>query len=333
MAFPPSVYGERAATVLNTLVERDDLRGERGPWSYYDVKYHTMTEPEGTLLEADILLTCSNNGRSALYLTLRYVNPKDDLFNEDEPALLRLFQDPTQYQTMLDTYHKTHPRDARRAMVYNVQKSVVDTILECRRSIRQIAGEDKPQSSSPVFGDGLFGPHVAKVMNSLLEAEIEFTEDNPPLLEFPSYTAQNESERKTQLLSLVLVNEHSQERRSFALRSGKGTAFAGDMLVQMHYTAYFHDKLEGDSPVARKVREALYPDFECDLSGEITAFNSSICQALQNVRLEMDFVRRIVHGEALPVLMAGIPRLGSESILNMVDKELLCMIVRLVIFE
>jgi hypothetical protein len=331
MAFSPSVYGERAATVLNTLVERDDLRGERGV--YHDVKYHTMTEPEGTLLEADILLTCSNNGITSLYRTLRYVNPKDDLFNEDEPALLRLFQDPTQYQTMLDTYHKTHPRDARRAMVYNVQKSVVDTILECRGSIRQIAGEDKPQSSSPVFGDGLFGPHVAKVMNSLLEAEIEFTEVNPPLLEFPSYTAHNESARQTRLLSLVLVNEHSQERRSFALHSGKGTAFAGDILVQMHCTSYNHDKFQGDSPVTQKVREALFPEFELTPHGRKTVSHSCIYQALQNVRLEMDFVFRIVHGEALPVLMAGIPRLGSESILNMVDKELLCMIVRLAIFE
>ena len=219
-------------------------------------------------------------------------------------------------------------------MVYNVQKSVVDTILECRGSIRQIAGEDTPQSSSPMFGDGLFGPHVAKVMNSLLEAEIEFTKVNPPLLEFPSYTAQNESERKTQLLSLVHSNEHSQERRSFALHSGKGTAFAGDILVQMYSTSYFfHDELKDDNPVARKVREALFPEFECTPFGLKTTFRSCVYEALQNVRLEMDFVRRIVHGEALPVLMAGIPRLGSESILNMVDKELLCMIVRLAIFE
>jgi hypothetical protein len=101
----------------------------------------------------------------------------------------------------------------------------------------------------------------------------------------------------------------------------------------MYSTSYFYDELKGDSPVARKVREALFPEFECTPSGMKTTFHCCIYQALQNVRLEMDFVRRIVHGEALPVLMAGIPRLGSESILNTVDKEVLCMIARLVIFE
>jgi hypothetical protein len=335
MSFSPSVYGERTATVLNTLMERFDPRGDGG---YHDVRFHTFTEPEGTLLEAALLFSCNNIGRSPLYQTLSYVNPQDELFDPSNQSLRHFFKDPAQFDTMVEMYPKTRDQGAKDDMVFDIQKSVVNTFLECRKSIRQISGEDKTLSSSPVFSDGLFGPHVAKVMNSLLEAEIEFTENygvnpfGPPSRWYSSTMARAESVKQDVLLRLVNSDEHhSQERRPFALRSGKGTAFAGDMLVRMHAISFNHERFNMDSVAAQKVRDALFPEFEYGPRGE-EVMDTTVYWTLQNVRLEMDFVTRIVHGEALPVLMAGIPRLGSGSVLCTVDKEVLCMIARLVIF-
>jgi hypothetical protein len=333
MSFPSSVYGERPATVLNTLVERNDLRG--GMDGYHDVRYHTFTEPEGTLFEAEFLLSCSNNGQSLLYKTLRYVDAKNEMFEYNNQSLRRFFKDPTQFDTMIEMYPKTRDQDAKNKMVSDIQKLVVNTFLECRKSIRQISGEDIPLSSSPVFSDGLFGPYVAKVMNSLLEAEIESTENYkvspPPTWNSPTL-AQAESVKQDELICLVSSDAHlSQERRPFALRSGKGTAFAGDMLVRMYAVSFNHERFLGDSVIAQKVRESLFPRFEYGPSGE-EEMDTAVYYAFQNVRLEMDFVARIVHGKVLPVLMSRIPRLGSGSVLYAVDKEVLSMIVRLVIF-
>jgi hypothetical protein len=58
----------------------------------------------------------------------------------------------------------------------------------------------------------------------------------------------------------------------------------------------------------------------------------SFRKAFHNVRLEMDFVHRIVHGEVLPFLMAAGPRLGRESPLRDVDVEVMRIIAHFVIF-
>ena len=330
MAFTPSVYGELASTVLNTMAERYDLRGDRGN-SVHSAVYHTITEPEGTRLEADILLSCSNIGRSAVNQTLRYVDPEDELFGVADREMHCFFRDPAQYEAMIEKSHGPHGR-AFKSMVLDAKKSVISTVLECRGSIRQIPVQT---SSGPVFSDGLFGPHVAKVMNSLLEAEIDCTEnygvyESPPPSEWFLVEKWRQEKRvHTSLVSLVQSDAQSLERRSFAQE--KGTAFAGDMLVRMHAITFNHDKFEGGSVAARKVREALFPVFQYSPSGVETP-NISFRKAFHNVRLEMDFVHRIVHGEVLPFLMAAGPRLGRESPLRDVDVEVMRIIAHFVIF-
>jgi hypothetical protein len=330
MAFAPSVYGELASTVLNTLAERYDLRGEKGV--YCNVQHNTMTEPEGTLLEADILLSCSHIGRSALIQTLRYVDPEDELFGVSDREMHCFFRDPAQYEAVVEKFYEPHGRAAK-IKVLDAKKSIISTVLECRRSIRQIPVPK--MSPGPVFSDGLFGPHVAKVMNSLLEAEIECTENYGVYESFPPSKRhlekfwRDENRRQRALVSLVQSDAQSQEHRSFA--PGKGTAFAGDMLVRVHSITSNHDKIEGGSVTARKIREALFPVFQYSPSGVETP---DICfrKAFQNVREEMDFVHRIVHGQVLPFLMAAAPRLGRESPLRDVDVEVMRIIAHFVIF-
>ena len=330
MAFAPSVYGELTATVLNTMAERYELRGDRGN-SVQSAVCHTITEPEGTRLEADILLSCSNIGRSALNQTLRYVDPEDELFGVEDQSMQCFFRDPAQFEAMVEKSHGPHGQ-AFKSMVLDAKKSVISTVLECRRSIRQIPVQTL---SGPVFSDGLFGPHVAKVMNSLLEAEIDCTEnygvyESPPPSEWFLVEKWRQEKRvHTSLVSLVQSDAQSLERRSFAQE--KGTAFAGDMLVRMHAITFNHDKFEGGSVAARKVREALFPVFQYSPSGVETP-NISFRKAFHNVRLEMDFVHRIVHGEVLPFLMAAGPRLGRESPLRDVDVEVMRIIAHFVIF-
>jgi hypothetical protein len=326
MSFSPSVYGERTATALNSLAGQVEFRGDRS--GFFEPVYHIITEPEGTLLEADLLLSCNLAGKVPLFNLMGFLYTDENLLKVQgyKSNMLAFFGDPARFTTLNESRKKPHDREKA---VAELKEMIVGSVLEYRKSIRETVEPEKV-STGPAFSNSLFGPHVAKVMNSLFELEIQLsTNDNAHLSGQRLWFSLDEQRIKS-IQALVRSHEHSKEHKVFALQSRKGTAFAGDMLVLKYFMDL--DRTVLKSEAAQEFRDSLLPEFGRDPYGNEMAEQTNIHQALHNVRKEMWFVHKVVHGQALPVLMAGIPRLGSGSVLSTVDKEVLCMIARLVIF-
>ena len=320
MAFSPTVYGDRAAAMLNLMVEEFRNESAKGVFSK---KFYTNTQPEGTPFEADILLSCSNIESSAVNSILRRMDPQSYYFDEVPEFIGVFFTDSSQYTMLVNEYKEACTNDARRAVSSKIIESVLNAVLDIRRSIRCLLKPEEP-SPTPAFSDTLFGPHVAKVMNSFLQVEIQLTENEITLSSRPK----DRYNWETVFGSLIQSSSLSDERKSFALRAGKGTAFAGDFLT-LQYHGCSYRILNGTAlPL---IKDALFPEFEKDYKGKQNN-TEEVNSALRNVREEMVFLTDVVHHEALPILMAGVHRLGRDSFFKDVDHELMRMMAHLVIF-
>ena len=179
-----------------------------------------------------------------------------------------------------------------------------------------IKPSDRPARTTPAFRDTLFGPRVAQVLNALLAAEVS----GPGRHYFwPRYAF---------TMSCVA------DRQPFALLTDEGTAAAADLLVLQHSScqdelATFLRMNADDFGVKAAL---LY--FEPRLNGvdpDPNAFKALFQSAIGNVRSEMYRVATTVDNRAVPVLMAKNRRLGSNSLLGMIDPCVLGMIVRMVL--
>jgi len=320
MAFSPTVYGDRAAAMLNLLAEEFRCENAKG---LYSRKFYTNTQPEGTPFEADILLSCSNIETNAVNSILRRMDPQSYYFVEIPEFIGVFFADSSQYTVLVNEYSGARTIDARRAVSSKIIESVLNAVLDIRRSIRCLLKPEEP-SPTPAFSDTLFGPHVAKVMNSLLQVEIQHTENEITLSSRP----EDRFNWVTVFGSLIQSSSLSDERKSFALRAGKGTAFAGDFLTLQYYNC---DVKILNGTALPLIKDALFPEFEKDIMGNQDD-TEDVNSALHNVRQEMVFLTDVVHHEALPILMAGVHRLGRDSFFKDVDHELMRIMAHLVIF-
>jgi hypothetical protein len=317
MAFSPTVYGDRAAAILNVMADEYRSESKNG---IYTKKFYTNTQPEGTPFEADILLSCNNIKSSAVARVLSRLDPKS-CYCDEEPEYIRLFfTDPSQYSAMLKEYDEAPTGDARRLIRSKISESILNVVLDIRRSVRGMLKPDEP-TQTPAFSDTLFGPHVAKVMNSFLQVEIQLADNEITLSPRPEDRFKWDTVIASQIQSSPLTGEH----RSFALRTGKGTAFAGDFLT----LKYCGLRIGNALPL---IQDALFPEFEKDYKGEKNYNTASVNSAMLNVREEMVFLTDIVHNQALPILMAGVRRLGRESLFRDVDYELMRIMAHLIIF-
>jgi hypothetical protein len=320
MAFSPTVYGDRAAAMLNLLAE--EFRCERAE-GFFSKKFYTNTQPEGTPFEADILLSCSNIETNAVNSILRRMDPQSYYFVEIPEFIGVFFTDSSQYTVLVNEYNEACTDDAKRAVSSKIIESVLNAVLDIRRSIRCLLKPEEP-SPTPAFSDTLFGPHVAKVMTSLLQVEIQHTENEITLSSRP----EDRFTWVTVFGSLTQSSSLSDERKSFALRAGKGTAFAGDFLTLQYYRCGYRILNGTALPL---IKDALFPEFEKDYKGEQNN-TEEVNRALRNVREEIVFLTDVVHHEALPILMAGVHRLGRDSFFKDVDHELMRIMAHLVIF-
>ena len=346
MPFSPDIYGQQNAAALNTLERKlTTLLVSR----YSSARRFPFHTPDGTPLEADLMLSCTGFKWSLVGRVMK--NSKKAFqgkYSEVDREVLDLFITTPLSQQTLYPYGAT-----------------VESILKLRDSIRQQVAVQNYYCHSPeeggirhqseattaaaavFFDDLLFGPHVAKVLNALMELEIRTAERT--LVHCPHFWPH---------YALFFMGEQEEEvlRLPFALvrtTKGSGTAFAADLLLLQH--AFHQDKprpyelahrlynrhLE---PVIRTggdfgLLKALSPTFHGALPTtkkrmaqvDIMHFRQMFGTAIGNVRAEIDFITTTIDRVAVPILMAGTPRLGSESPLGKIEKEVLCIIVRFLI--
>ena len=329
MSFSPDVYGPRLATALEAHVARLELRYEFGAMVYppYQQSIRTITKPEGTFAEADYLLGCSDVMYSPVYRLLRSFNA-DEIDDESESI------DPDEREktlpfapdliTQVNRIYDAPQRSEKIKRHEELQSSFIHSVLEFRQTLRRQITPTADPSPSAFFSNTLFGPHVAKVMNSLLSLEIRLTDNDTLPSHFPKHHR-----------SKIIACDQSEQRRTIALRSGQGTAFLGDALVLQYsltsmtgYMIRALSKKEGDFGLM----DALFPKFGAMKANiETYMLDHKIREALENVRREMRRVIVIVDGKAVPTLMAGNRRLGQDSPLGKLDSEVLCMIARMAI--
>jgi hypothetical protein len=327
-SFSSTIYGTRAAAALDAITHEitpDEDKLHTG--CFETIENSVMTHPEGSHFEADILLSCSDINGSPIDHLIRRI---DYAFHGSRKSnkSISLFLPLNTLQEKLKVLRSSHLLHYRENKFRNESISTfLSSVLAYRGAIR-ITGEVR--ATGPAFSDGLFGPHVAKVFNSLLALEIRLADNDTRPEGFPE-----------QNRNLMLAVDHSEQRRSFALRSGKGTAFAGDVLVLQHIQAprigVMLKKLKETEGFDCGLMDALFPEFN-DLPPPLdqireSDFELAINMALIEVRYEMDLVITTIHGKALPVLMALHRRLGRDSPLKALDAEILCHIVEILITE
>jgi hypothetical protein len=291
MNFSPADYGQRTAAVLNALVSKLAMKNQ----PYNTSLYHTFTTPEGTGIEVDLLLSCSGFEFSPIGRVITNAATYSLTKHGDED-LLRGFNNP---------FHNK-PRD-------HGCSAIVKQVLEMRKAAKKVPF---PKISCMYnFSDALFGPKVAKVLNALLSLEASFAECPKHQKYVPRFCNQF----------------HSKAREPFALYSGKGTAYAADILTLEHNFPLggltTHVELqEYDSRVER----ALFPAF-----GELVPadLNTSVETAIRNVRKDMFYVVHTVEPTIVPVVMAGHSRLGRGSHLQKLNADVLRIIVRMAVEE
>jgi hypothetical protein len=349
MPFSPDIYGQQNAAALNTLERKlTTLLVSR----YSSARRFPFHTPDGTPLEADLMLSCTGFKWS---LVGRVMKNSKKAFQGKYSEVDR---------EVLDLFITTTPLSQQTLYPYG---ATVESILKLRDSIRQqVAVQNYYHHHSPeeeeggirhhhqsgaaaavFFDDLLFGPHVAKVLNALMELEIQTAERT--LVHCPHFWPH---------YALFFMGEQEEEvlRLPFALvrtTNGSVTAVAADLLLLQH--AFHQDKprpyelahrlynrhLE---PVIRTggdfgLLKALSPTFHGALPTtkkrmaqvDIMHFRQMFGTAIGNVRAEIDFITTTIDRVAVPILMAGTPRLGSESPLGKIEKEVLCIIVRFLI--
>ena len=326
MAFSPSVYGDRAAAMLNVVAEvykwRDEYKEDE-----FSPRFFTRTQPEGTPFEADICTSCSSVRFNAFNVILQRMGPDDDLYDDENEYAKHFFADPAEYDAMCEAYKKTGDSAAQTAICTQIKETIISSMLEFRKTIREVVEPEKEETLA--FSDSLYGPPLAKVMNCLLVVEIQLTEND--FTTTPPRHPESGGEHQQIFQSLMLKNSLSDQRRSFALRSGKGTAFAGDLLVLQHFRSRGLELKDGKGKMLPLIKDALYPVFRYNYQGKRSRKSFAV-NLLCNVKTEAAFVLDIVHGQALPILMAGVHRLGRESLFRDMDDELMRIIAHLVIF-
>jgi hypothetical protein len=195
----------------------------------------------------------------------------------------------------------------------NMVSILAHSVSECRDVVKGCVDDTSPPVLACItFSDTLFGPHIVKVLNALLLLEIKLSDERLPA----TYPIDH---YRTLIPCRSFCSLGSQQG---------GTAFAGDLLLLQYSLSKEIDTMVThlDQTWTAPVMEALFPEFAEDTN------ENDAQQALDAVRREMDFVVRIVHGQALVVLTAGNRRLGGESLLGMIDAGLLAMVARLVIW-
>lgn len=318
MAFSPAIYGPRTAAALDALhkiMYKDKIERKTSFW------YYTIIPASGTMLEADLLLSCSDVMSSPVYRLFKYnVEIRTELTDIFAPEKDKKISD----------------------------EIIAHSIVEFRRSIRGVFNKNAAVATVTTtidsFSDTLFGPCLAKVLNGLLILEIKLANARPTDGLDTYYRA-----------TIEKVDSHSPPAyQPFALQSEKGTAFAGDLLLLQYSLSSY---IVGDMVLlfpeeSALLMKALFPEFKGksfawdqreweDLLPELEKprnaidrfkFNSLIGKALGEARREMEFVVNVIHGRALVILMAGNRRLGENSPLGALDTELLRMIARMLIW-
>ncbi len=312
-SFSPDTFDPHTASVLNTIEGKLDTMYTKDSCA----RRFPFHKPEGTPLEADLMLSCTGLKWSVMGRVLKnYEDVMEDSHGSVNCELLSLF------------VPKRRCGKYRKLRHY---KQIVETIFESRGAIKNKSQRLYPSSSTNAFSDLLFGPHVAKVLNALLEWEIQMAEGKWHTYYHLCFEDQN--------------NEPT-NKMPFALINGRGTAFAADLLLAQHafheddpetedlsFFLLFSEPNHGDFGLM----DALFPMFKklpADVKRTIDDyrnFNHFFGIAIGNVRAEMHFITTTIDRYAVPTLMAGIPRLGGRSHLGMIDREVLCMIVRMML--
>ncbi len=138
MAFSPEVYGSRASSALNALAARIELRDVQSV-GYRDFRFHTITQPEGAFLEADLLLSCSGVRFSPVFRLLNDYNHDWDEEDEIHADFTRPFvRDYTHFSATVSRFQecKDNPsvkNEFRRKIISVLACSV----LEFRKSTSQ----------------------------------------------------------------------------------------------------------------------------------------------------------------------------------------------------
>jgi hypothetical protein len=197
----------------------------------------------------------------------------------------------------------------------NVRRAVMNSVFDMRDSVRRGMKRNGTRSG-PAFSDALYGSAVAKVLNGLLALEVHVLDIQPRVCYFWP-------------LESVLFENDGEKRRSIALHSEHGTAFAADILTLQYRLSKeeLATFLRRGTPNAFGIADALFPAFGTPPSANmpIPAYNALVTSALVNVRREMFRVHT-----AVAVLMATHARLGGASQLAVLEDEIICMILRMV---
>ena len=292
--FSPVIYGHRTSAALDALVA--SVHG--------DEVYDSQS------FEASLLLSCSDVRNSAVH---RFFKDFEWRLIEDmglDVDYVRPFvSNWAHFEAMAKCFEEGNEVKAKDMLRKDMVSILTHSVSDCRDVVKGCV--DSPVSAI-AFSDTLFGPHIAKVLNALLLLEIKLSDERLPA----TYPIDH---YRTLIPCRSFCSLGSQQG---------GTAFAGDLLLLQYSLSKEIDTMVThlDQTWTAPVMEALFPEFAEDTN------ENDAQQALDAARREMDFVVRIVHGQALVVLTAGNRRLGEESPLGMIDAGLLAMVARLVIW-
>ena len=290
MPFEPAVCGPQASSALNALVRTLERRNQ----PYNASLYHTFTQPSGTAFEADLLLSCTGFDHSAVCRIVDRAISRDMLQTTGDEELLEAFGNPLG----LEAFH--YP-------------SVGMIVAHIRGCLLPKITTSRTQRWGNAFSDTLFGPRVAKVLNSLLKLEVWVA---------------NGGVGMGLLHARIFVGHPS--RRPLALCIQQGTAYAADVLTVQHNfplggLATFLHKAEPRADFG--LMNALFQTGPPPPREDADQFFEAVRDAIRSVRAEMLYVTETVDGRMVPILSAGHPRLGADSWLGRMDQEVLRMIV------
>ena len=365
--FSPAIYSPRAAAALDALADRISLDGKVSMADGY--RYYTMTSPSGTMLEANLLLSCSDMRFSPVFRLLEY-----GVIDHAEPVVEPFIQENSreEFNALILRYETCIRKKERHSIGREIRLHLSHSVLEFRRSIRDVFFHSHavglPLSNATttpiigggtagsviVFSDTLFGPYIAKVLNGLLILEACLANATTATIarsrhyglpahyrEMMESIDSQQSSCQTTMISALLLQPRT------------GTSFAGDLLLLQYSMSWSMGAVVLNFPEeSRLLMEALFPAFQGgdnawekhgwdlllpELEKPLNAVNKSnfdslLNKALREARTEMRFVINTIHGQALTILMAGNRRLGENSAFGTLDNELLCMIAKTLIW-
>lgn len=306
-----SSFNPAAAASLNALASLVSKSPDDNHWLS-----RRFTEPEGTMLEAELLLSPSGMHRSAIG---RAIMLKKDKVSAKFSELWNLFPvapTNTTTTTIITTNHETH---------------LIHAFMRLRGTIQVVvSSSDETGEKEEVFSNMLFGPDIARVLNALLALESScVTNDSRERLLLSPHHASKLDEIESDDPSLVVRGRKRPLFTTLQGKNNKGTAFAAEWLVMQ----YMYNQGEYALSIRHNhfgLRDALFPRFGGgELQEEGMPFNAACQMAMQQIHKEMHHISTVVDRRFVPLLMGTHARLGRDSPLRGVNDEILRLVLLL----